>query len=166
MRSLLISPSSTGRADTETSCANASTEEKTMEGRPSPGISMETTVDRCYLLARQSCGETPTVQAAHLPCPRLQISQGRETKSDVHVLGTRQGTFTARTIRRHPPSERHDFQLLLAMRGTPWSMTTGRYDDKPDERPEQPAAEEAAPASPSNESQNPVADERQEEQSR
>ena len=56
---------------------------------------------------------------------------GRKAKSDIHV-GTREGTFIARTIRSVLPSDRHDIQMLLAMRGTPWSMRTGRFDDETD----------------------------------
>ena len=44
---------------------------------------------------------------------------GRDTQSDAHIIGTRQGVLTARSIRRLAPSERHDKQLLLAMQGKP-----------------------------------------------
>ena len=54
-------------------------------------------------------------------------------------------------------------QVLLAMRGTPWSTRTGRHDE-PDEGQQQPAGEEAAPESPNTKPPNPPADERQEEQ--
>eukprot|EP00959_Pyramimonas_sp_CCMP1952_P105363 2202563-Pyramimonas_sp.AAC.1 len=44
---------------------------------------------------------------------------GRSEATNCHLILTRQGAFEARTIRRLPPSERHDFQLLLASRGAP-----------------------------------------------
>ena len=61
---------------------------------------------------------------------RFGIWLGREGKSDMHVTGTRLSTFFAKTIRRLPPPERHETQMLLAMRGTLWSMRTGRSEEE------------------------------------
>ena len=40
---------------------------------------------------------------------------GRDVRSDSHIVGTRQGVHTARSIRRLASSERHDRQLLFSI---------------------------------------------------
>ena len=39
--------------------------------------------------------------------------------SNAHIVGTRSGALLVRTVRRLPPSEREDGELVIAMRGTP-----------------------------------------------
>eukprot|EP00971_Amphidinium_carterae_P131715 2609006-Amphidinium_carterae.1 len=48
---------------------------------------------------------------------------GREVSSDSHIVGTRHGCLRVRSVRRLPPSERADKQLLLAMVGGPGHLT-------------------------------------------
>jgi len=38
---------------------------------------------------------------------------GRSNKNNQHIIGTRSGCFTARAVRRLPPTERHHKQLLI-----------------------------------------------------
>ena len=44
---------------------------------------------------------------------------GRSQTSNAHLIGTRVGIVVARSVRRLPPSEREDSNLVVAMRGTP-----------------------------------------------
>ena len=71
-----IIPTTTVRSHMETSSANGSSGEWRVEGRPSSGISIETTVDRC--------------------CP----SAGQLWTDQEVQVGTRQATFTAGTFQR------------------------------------------------------------------
>ena len=53
---------------------------------------------------------------------------GRTMASNAHIVGTRSGALLVRTVRRLPPSEREDGELVIAMRGTPMkakAMTEG-----------------------------------------
>ena len=135
------------RSDMETSSAHASTD-YSMERHPFCQASASRLRWTDVTFWRDSLrGETLYVQSASfVSVVGFGIWLGGDAKSDMHVVGTQQGSFTTRTIRNLPPSERHDIQLLLAMRGTPWSMRTGRYDDEPDEIAQQPAGHEAASA--------------------
>ena len=45
--------------------------------------------------------------------------------SDTHVIGTRFGCFLVRSVRRMPPSARHQVQVLLTMRETPPRLAHG-----------------------------------------
>ena len=47
------------------------------------------------------------------------IWTGRDNLADMHIILTRQGALTARSIRRLAPSEAADQQLLLAAKGQP-----------------------------------------------
>ena len=47
------------------------------------------------------------------------IWAGRDNLADMHIILTRQGALTARSIRRLAPSEAADQQLLLAVKGHP-----------------------------------------------
>ena len=47
------------------------------------------------------------------------IWAGRDNLADMHIILTRQGALTARSIRRLAPSEATDLQLLLAVKGHP-----------------------------------------------
>ena len=44
---------------------------------------------------------------------------GRTMASNAHIVGTRSGALLVRTVRRLPPSEREDGELVIVMRGTP-----------------------------------------------
>ena len=48
------------------------------------------------------------------------IFLGLTLKSDESLVGTPEGVVRARTIRRLPPAERGDKELLQAIRGTVW----------------------------------------------
>ena len=50
---------------------------------------------------------------------------GRSLDDDIHILGTRHGVVTAKTVRRLAPSERCDKSLLLAMKGIPSDTKAG-----------------------------------------
>ncbi len=44
---------------------------------------------------------------------------GRSTEGDAHILGIRRDTITAASVKRLVIDQRHDKQLLLAMKGVP-----------------------------------------------
>eukprot|EP00971_Amphidinium_carterae_P057164 1130344-Amphidinium_carterae.1 len=54
---------------------------------------------------------------------------GRHALDNSHLLLTRQGALAARSVRRLPPAERVQLQLLLAVRGSP-RHTEGAPEDK------------------------------------
>ena len=58
----------------------------------------------------------------------MTIYCGRSAVSDAHLVATRTGVLLAKTVRRFGRDDprRHDVQLFLAMRGTPWDMQTKR----------------------------------------
>ena len=47
-----------------------------------------------------------------------------ERSSEIYV-GTAAGVVRGRSLRRRPPSERSNKELLLAVRGTPWCAVPG-----------------------------------------
>ena len=46
---------------------------------------------------------------------------GVNERNNAHVLGTLEGTFESRSIRRLPEEEKWDSALVLGLRGLPWS---------------------------------------------
>ena len=69
---------------------------------------------------------------------------GRDNLHDCHILGTRHGTTLARSIRRLPPSERYDKQLLLAMRGRPSNLQPSKEETAKEETEQAPEQQGAA----------------------
>jgi len=52
---------------------------------------------------------------------RPGIWLGKDTNADEHLVGTSSGVYKVRSIRRLPPSQQHNKELLLQLSGTPWS---------------------------------------------
>ena len=48
------------------------------------------------------------------------IALGKVLESGEHIFGTREGTYTTRTVKRLPKQDRADRNLLLEFIGTPW----------------------------------------------
>ena len=65
------------------------------------------------------------------------IWAGRDNLADMHIILTRQGALTARSIRRLAPSEAADQQLLLAVKGHPGRLKA--MTDDPEVLPLPPA---------------------------
>lgn len=66
------------------------------------------------------------------PWWRPGIYLGRAQRTNEHMLGGGGGMFLSRSVRRRPPSEAADKDLLLVMKGTPWEF---RQESKPGRRP-------------------------------
>ena len=58
-----------------------------------------------------------------------QTSKLEDKFSDESLVGTSEGVVRARTIRRLPPAQRGDKDLLLAKRGVLWKPVPGVEDD-------------------------------------
>lgn len=56
---------------------------------------------------------------------------GKTFDSDEHLIGTKDGVFSARTVRRLEASRRADRELLTAMKGLPWNREEGRPIGRP-----------------------------------
>ena len=65
------------------------------------------------------------------------IWAGRDNLADMHIILTRQGALTARSVRRLAPSEAADQQLLLAAKGHPGRLKA--LADEPEVLPLPPA---------------------------
>ena len=53
------------------------------------------------------------------------IFVGIQDRSDECIVLTKDGATKARTLRRRPPSQRFQKELLEAVKGTPWEPTPG-----------------------------------------
>eukprot|EP00971_Amphidinium_carterae_P294591 5849396-Amphidinium_carterae.1 len=73
---------------------------------------------------------------------------GRMAASEEHIVGTRAGIVTCRTVRRLPEDEQHDRQLLLGMTGVPWDMRGKLAAQPPTERTPGTPSSRAIPGTP------------------